>query len=181
MPIERRTLLKRAVGGVNALIGVIVAVPAVRYLFDPVWKARKDAAFIRVLPLSALTPDQPARVNVIAERQDAYTHYPPGAIGNVFLIREDKGGEPAVRCLQVICPHLGCAIEYLSDRAEGSFGCPCHASDFDKAGRRRAGPAPRNMDSLECRITGPDATGQHWVEVKYQEFQTGIAEKHLRT
>ena len=82
-------------------------------------------------------------------------------------------GQP--RVLSAVCPHLGCAIDYAADR--NTFNCPCHASEFDAAGRRRLGPSPRDMDELECRISDADESGVRWVEVKYQEFQTGVSEK----
>jgi ubiquinol-cytochrome c reductase iron-sulfur subunit len=44
-----------------------------------------------------------------------------------------------------VCTHLGCVP--LADRGdyEGWF-CPCHGSHYDKSGRIRKGPAPRNLD-----------------------------------
>jgi Rieske Fe-S protein len=174
--LDRRTFLRRAVAGVGGVIAAVVGIPAIRYLFDPLTRSRRNDDFIRLLPLSALAAGQTVRVAVTRDKSDAYTHYPPGTIGQVFLTRD---GETGVRCLQVICPHLGCAIDYLPDR--GSFACPCHASDFDATGRRLSGPAPRDMDPLPCRLSAPDAAGERWVEVKYQEFEAGIAERISKT
>ncbi|MFQ5413638.1 MAG: ubiquinol-cytochrome c reductase iron-sulfur subunit [Phycisphaerae bacterium] len=175
--MERRSFIKRAVVAVNGLIALVVAVPAVRYLIDPVFRSGRRSGFIRVAPLSALSRDHPLRVTVVADRQDAYTRYPPGPIGQVFLLLgEGSGGEPTVRCLQVICPHLGCAVEYRAERTV--FACPCHASEFDAAGRRLSGPAPRHMDELPCRVVSSGASDDpeaSWVEVKYEVFRTGIA------
>jgi hypothetical protein len=86
-------------------------------------------------------------------------------------------GEPFVRCFQTICPHLGCGIDYVAH--SNAFACPCHASRFDADGRRRFGPSPRDMDRLECRVSPPDEIGQRWIEVRYQEFQTGVAERRV--
>lgn len=177
--MERRTFLRRSFAAVNAAIGLIVGLPAVRYVLDPLSRTRKDGEFIRVAPLSALSPGRPYRAAVVAERVDAYTRHPPGTLGQVFLIQDGDARNPSVRCLQTICPHFGCSINYLPDR--DSFACPCHASDFDKSGRRLVGPAPRHMDALECRVTGPDASGQHWVEVKYEEFAVGKADRTHKT
>ncbi len=178
--MERRAFLKRSLAAVSGIMAAIVGIPAVRYLLDPLARSRKAGRFIRVLPLSALVPGRPVRAAVITERTDAYTRYPPGVVGQVFLIRDDDGKTTAsIRCFQTICPHLGCAIDYLT--AQGSFACPCHTSDFDKSGRRLKGPSPRDMDPLECRVTEADADGQHWVEVKYQEFVPGVAERIAKT
>ena len=129
-----------------------------------------------VAPLSAAVAGRPLRVTVSSERWDAYMRYPPGPIGAVWLLREDDAdGRPSIRCLQVVCPHLGCGIDYAVDR--GVFNCPCHASEFDGTGRRRFGPSPRDMDELECRISDAGDEGRRWIEVRYQEFATGVAVK----
>lgn len=174
--MERRSFLKWLTALVNAVLAAIVAVPAVRYVLDPLRRGRNGAAFVRVAALADVPADRPVRVPVIAERVDSYTRYPPQAIGAVWLLRQDAAdGTPSVRALQVICPHLGCGVDFAQDR--GRFACPCHTSDFDPTGRRLGGPAPRDMDELACRIVGPDAEGQSWVEVQYEVFRTGIAEK----
>lgn len=174
--MERRTFLKRSFIAVSTAIGAILALPGLRYLLDPLTRGRRTEDYFRVLPLSALVPGQPVRVPVIAERTDAYTHHPPGAIGHVFLIRDPDGPNgPVVRCMQVTCPHLGCQLDFATDR--DAFACPCHASDFDKSGKRRMGPSPRDMDPLECRVSEPDASGQHWVEVQFVEYITGTSRR----
>lgn len=49
-----------------------------------------------------------------------------------------------------ICTHLGCIPKGQSiGDARGDFGgwfCPCHGSHYDRAGRIRKGPAPRNLE-----------------------------------
>ena len=206
--------MKRAVVAVNGLIGLVLAIPILRFVHDPLRRTRSGGAFLRVAPLSALTEGRPIRFTVISERRDAYTWHPSGPIGAVYLTLEpsdsetdDSNGGPDaadgstrngqgdggqamddrvpddraanVRCVQVICPHLGCAVEYHADQS--AFACPCHASTFDAAGKREGGPAPRDLDTLPCRVTRPDAAGHRWIEVRYEEFQTGIAEKRERT
>jgi Rieske Fe-S protein len=168
--------LKTLAAGLNGLIGLAVVIPGMRFLLDPLRRAPHKRGFIRVAPVTSLTVGRPQRVTVPADRWDAYTHHPPGPIGNVWLFRNESGDrDPKIRCLHVICPHLGCAIDYAADR--NAFNCPCHASEFDPAGRRRFGPSPRDMDELDCRISDADESGVRWVEVQYQEFQTGVSEK----
>jgi menaquinol-cytochrome c reductase iron-sulfur subunit len=174
--MQRRTFLKTLAAGVNGLLGLAVVIPGIRFLLDPLRRASRDRGFIRVAPLTSLNAGRPTQATVLADRWDAYVHHPPGPIGHVWLLRGDKDDrDPKVRCLHVICPHLGCAIDYTADR--NAFHCPCHASEFDPEGRRRLGPSPRDMDELECRISEPDDRGERWVEVKYQEFQTGVPDK----
>lgn len=43
-----------------------------------------------------------------------------------------------------VCTHLGCIP--LGDRGDyGGWFCPCHGSHYDKSGRIRKGPAPKNL------------------------------------
>lgn len=43
-----------------------------------------------------------------------------------------------------VCTHLGCVP--LGEAGDfGGWFCPCHGSHYDKAGRIRKGPAPRNL------------------------------------
>lgn len=184
--MTRRSWLQWMVGGVHALIAALVGAPAVAFVLSPILRrqgpsaASSDAAtgFLRVASFSVLKGDRPVRVPVVAARIDAFTTHPPQPVGGVWLLREhpDQSDSP-IRCLQVTCPHLGCAVDFATDR--GSFACPCHASDFDRLGRRVAGPSPRDMDALQCRVTDPDANGRRWVEVQFERYQAGIAEKRV--
>ena len=180
----RRSFLKVVALTARGLAGLILAIPFVRFLVGPLKQRGADGEFIRVADLSSLPSDRPVRVAVASDRWDAYTHFPPGPIGSVWLIPPAVDVSPTdttrkIRCLQTICPHLGCGTNYVAQR--GSFECPCHASDFDLSGRRLEGPSPRDLGELECRVTESDAEGRRWVEVKFEKFQTGVASKRAIT
>lgn len=175
--MERRNFLKRLAGTLYAAVGAILAVPALRYLTDPLRRRRTSGDFLRAVPQDSLAADRPTRVTLRTDRWDAFIHHPPGPVGNVWLTRAKDGANP--RCLQAICPHLGCGIEYAADR--NAFYCPCHASEFDTDGRRRFGPSPRDMDELPCRMSDADPAGVRWIEVQYVEFQSGVPDKRPLT
>lgn len=183
--MDRRSLLKAAARGMQGVVALVLAIPAVRFLLGPLRRSEGEADYTRVAPLSAVTPDRPVRANVIAERTDAFLRYPPSAIGSVWLVRTTEegtageSGDPPVRCFQTICPHLGCAIGLAPSSQR--FRCPCHASDFDLSGHALSGPSPRDMDELACRVTEPDDDGARWVEVRYARFRTGTSEKQRIT
>ena len=57
-----------------------------------------------------------------------------------------------------ICTHLGCVPIGQDGAGVGEFGgwfCPCHGSHYDRSGRIRKGPAPRNLD-IPLYSLGPD-------------------------
>jgi Rieske Fe-S protein len=142
--------------------------PAVRLALAPALSgARAEGRWIRVARLADVEDGESKRVSVIAEVTDAFTHYAREKLGAVWLQR--RGDE--IRALSVTCPHLGCSVE----KHESGFGCPCHASNFNHAGKRVSGPAPRDMDALETRVVGNG--DERAIEVRFQKFRQGIPER----
>lgn len=159
-------------GGLVAVFPFMAGLVAVT---DPLRRSKGQAREIRVATLDALPDDGvPRAFPVIADRQDAWTHYPPEPIGAVYLVRDP--GQSTVRAMNATCPHAGCFVGYLA--AEKYFRCPCHTSAFDREGRILSDISrvpPRDMDQLECEVRDAGGTGEIWV--KFQNFQTGIKEK----
>jgi len=172
--MHRRTLLKSMALFLQAAIAALLGIPSLRFLLDPFRRKRGTAEFVRVARLSALSGDKPVRAVIRDAREDSFVHYPPGPVGSVWLV-PSLDGTALPRCLQSVCPHLGCGIDYVE--GIGVFTCPCHASDFDRSGKTLSGPSPRDMDTLDCRLSDPDESGERWVEVRYEEFQTGVAQR----
>ncbi len=169
--LQRRSFVTASIAFVHAAIGLPLAAAGLRMLLAPLKPKRRAPSFLRVAPLAGIAKERPVRVDVLADRWDAYTHHPPGPIGQVWLLRVGVDDPPRVRCWQSICPHLGCGIAYSQDRR--AFRCPCHNAAFDLDGRVQSGPAPRGMDELACRVSEPDDEGRRWVEVEFERFQTG--------
>jgi cytochrome b6-f complex iron-sulfur subunit len=48
------------------------------------------------------------------------------------------------------CPHLGCRVP--SCDSSRWFECPCHGSQYNQAGEKKAGPAPRGMDRFAISV-----------------------------
>ncbi|MDP9467149.1 MAG: Rieske 2Fe-2S domain-containing protein [Chloroflexota bacterium] len=61
----------------------------------------------------------------------------------------DPGAE--VLALYRKCPHLGCQIPTLCEQSHW-FECLCHGSKYTILGEKRAGPAPRGMDSFAVDV-----------------------------
>lgn len=185
--MTRRTLFEWLARTLGAACAAIVAMPAVRYLVDPLWRrpsAERD--FKRVVRLDALPVGTAREFAVRDLRQDAWTLYPEETIGRVWLVRQTDGSVAPDQCkvdvFANVCPHLGCAIQL--DSAGKKFVCPCHKAGFRLAGQRlgerdlgHKNPAPRDMDSLDCRVAQDEETQQWWVEVRFQKFKQGLTSK----
>lgn len=62
------------------------------------------------------------------------------AEGKTGVYRDEDG---QVYQVDIVCPHLGCELEWNPD--EKSWDCPCHGSRFDYRGRLLEGPAQQDI------------------------------------
>ncbi|MDH3705176.1 MAG: Rieske 2Fe-2S domain-containing protein [Acidimicrobiia bacterium] len=81
------------------------------------------------------------------------TEYPSGALEKAqqgYSQPELNAMEAGVTALYQKCPHLGCRIP--SCLSSQWFECPCHGSQYNQAGEKRGGPAPRGMDHFATSV-----------------------------
>lgn len=91
----------------------------------------------------------------LAEGRMWITEYPAGAIEKakaVYSAAELTGMEAGVLALYQKCPHLGCRVP--SCPTSQWFECPCHGSQYNQAGEKKGGPAPRGMDRFVMEVSG---------------------------
>ncbi len=97
-----------------------------------------------------LTPAEIAAANKV----DAKTLRDPETLAQ----RTKPGNEKWLITLGV-CTHLGCVpLGAREGEKRGDFGgyfCPCHGSQYDTAGRIRAGPAPKNLEVPQYAFKSP--------------------------
>lgn len=176
----RRGFLKKALAVViGGFISLFPAAAGLAVFVDPL-RSRKMAGggaegFLKVLPLDALQVGVPRRVTIIADRHDAWNFFPQQPVGAVYLMRQEDG---SVIALNVTCPHAGCSVDFVPDRAV--YQCPCHDSSFHPSGEiaNERSPAPRGLDTLEVDAEKLKS-GEVWV--KYQNFRSAVPEKIAET
>jgi len=61
------------------------------------------------------------------------------------------GLQQGVLALYQKCPHLGCRVP--SCPTSQWFECPCHGSQYNQAGEKKGGPAPRGMDRFAMEVS----------------------------
>jgi len=154
----------------SGLATLLVAVPGVAFLCDPLSRGTKTGRRHRLLKLSDLEIGVPRKVVIIDQRVDAWTRYPEGPIGAVWLVRRD---DRTVEAFSTICPHLGCPVDYVL--TEKQYFCPCHGAQFAADGGIVSGPQRRGLDRLDVTIV--KAGRDQWVSVVFQRFALGIPEK----
>jgi menaquinol-cytochrome c reductase iron-sulfur subunit len=154
---------------VLAAIGLMIAIPAVRYLWSPLRaKAGTDTGttFLDAGLLADIKPGEWRLVTVEKTHQDGWKK---SKVRHAVWVRRHGEGEQGITVLSSICPHLGCPVNWHPD--ESRFICPCHGGIFDIDGRHTSGPPPRGMDPLAHEVRG----GRLYVQ--WQDFKIGVADR----
>lgn len=168
--MDRRRFFQRSSGLLSIAYAAFLAIPGVGFLISPLREARKKSKQHRLAKLADLEIDQPLKVVVTDQRIDAWTRYPKGPIGSVWIVRRD---DQTVEAFSATCPHLGCAVQHVP--TEEQFYCPCHEARFNQDGAVKSGPSRRGLDKLEVDL---EPVGEEiWVTVRFQKFELGSAEK----
>jgi cytochrome b6-f complex iron-sulfur subunit len=63
-----------------------------------------------------------------------------------------EGMQGGVTALYQKCVHLGCRVPWC--KSSQWFECPCHGSQYNRVGERKAGPAPRGLDRFGVEVSG---------------------------
>ncbi len=110
------------------------------------------AAFARFLQPNVTTP-APGPVEI-----GALSDYAVGSLtfienARAYLGRDERG----FYALTAICTHLGCTPRLEAD----AFACPCHGSQFTRAGDVVNGPATRALDRA---FVGRAASGKLFID-----------------
>jgi Rieske Fe-S protein len=166
----RRTFLSFCTGGLLTFLGLLIAVPVIRYLWAPLrGNEGGEGTGSHFVDVGSLTdiPQGEWRLRLVeAVQQDGWKRT---RVRHSVWVRRDGEGEQGVKVLSSLCPHLGCPINWHTDQAH--FDCPCHGGVFDATGRQVSGPPPRSMDPLDFQVRA----GRLWV--RWQEFRIGVAER----
>lgn len=162
---SRRGALKLGVGLLGVGLAAIPAVPAIGYVVHPLGGGGdKHTGFVPAGKRAGFG-STPVRVDLRADRVDAWARESDVKLGSCWVIEKDG----KLTALSTTCPHLGCAVDF--DAAAGKFKCPCHRSAFALDGTVEEGPSPRPMDALELQET------DGLVAIRFQRFRTGVSAK----
>jgi Rieske Fe-S protein len=165
---SRRVFLKTVgIGGIGLGLAAVTAGPALAFVAYPLSNVTVSGVdgFIKVGKAETFKPGVPTKVDVYADKRDAWNRVVAVKVGSAWITREPAG----LKAYSTVCPHLGCAVDYDGDDAK--YKCPCHHSTFGLTGTVEGGPAPRGMDVLEVEEK------EGMVAIRYQRFRQGIADK----
>jgi menaquinol-cytochrome c reductase iron-sulfur subunit len=168
---NRRGFLGWCTGLLLAVLGLLVAVPALGYVCAPLRRRRQEdaggAGFVDIGPVADLPVGEWSLRTVTLTQEDAWTKR--GQVRRAVWVRRQADGDGTMTVLSPLCPHLGCPINWHPDRAQ--FQCPCHGGVFASDGKSVSGPPPRSMDPLAFEVRA----GRLWV--RWQDFKIGVADR----
>jgi len=142
----RRRFYEAVIVGVQAVIGIALAIPTVAYLLAPP-KPRREADMIEAMDIGTLTPNEPVEVSFRKSRVDGWK-----VINEKRTAWVVKMADNNVVAYGPQCTHLGCAYHWEGQKKQ--FVCPCHNSFFSIDGKLVSGPAPRPLDRYVTKING---------------------------
>jgi menaquinol-cytochrome c reductase iron-sulfur subunit len=172
--IDRREFHRLGTLVLGSVMGLVLAVPGVAYLLDPLRRKGGAAGFLPLARLGELKVGVPRSFPVSRARQDAWVNYPEEPVGSIWVVRQPEGATPPVVAFSSKCPHAGCPVDLAADGR--SFQCPCHKSAFTLTGQPTNDVPPRPMDTLEVQLADPKDPNTE-IRVKYQIFRTQAKEK----
>src|SRR5580765_8079616 len=145
--VSRRQMLMTFGIALNAVAGVLFAIPVVGYIFGPSKRKaiRNQSAWI---PLGSLTqfPEGETR---LATFRNPFVRPWDGDTGNipcwVRRISADK-----LQVFAINCTHLGCPVRWFPQ--SGLFMCPCHGGVYYSDGARASGPPEGGMFEYPYKV-----------------------------
>jgi len=145
---SRRTFLFKLSLAANGLVGAVMAVPILGYLFGAATKkAEAQNSWIDLGPLSNF-PEGETR---LATFRNPVTTAWDGQTGDIpCWVRRVSG--TTFQVFAINCAHLGCPVRWFAESK--LFLCPCHGGAYYEDGSRASGPPERGLFEYEHKLSG---------------------------
>jgi Rieske Fe-S protein len=145
--VSRRGALMKLGILFNGVVGAILAVPIVGYIFSPVIRARKPG-YGSWLSLGSLDQFPEGQTRLATYRSPA-ANPSDGETANIPCWVRRVDGEK-FQVFAINCAHLGCPVRWFPQ--SGLFMCPCHGGAYYSDGSRASGPPERGLFEYPYRL-----------------------------
>ena len=151
--VTRSQFLSISSVGMGAMIGAVIGVPAAAYVLAPV---TQESTFQHVFlgKVDAFPADPNGQFKPVAAQyvEDPSEPYTSPGLAWVYNSGKQNHDWLATDAMFIVfsnrCMHLGCPVA----ASLTGFACPCHGGQYDKEGRRTAGPPIRPLDRFQWEI-----------------------------
>lgn len=150
----RRWLLVKLGLLFNGVLGLLLAVPLIRYLLSPALRARQDRGWVSLGSLERFPVGQTRLAtfrNPVVRPEDGQTAQ------LACWVRHVEANQFQVFAIN--CAHLGCPVRWFPQSS--LFLCPCHGGAYYADGSRASGPPERGLFEYRYRLDG----GELHIEV----------------
>jgi Rieske Fe-S protein len=145
LTVSRRWLLLTVGAFFNAVVGVAVAVPVVKYLLSPI---KSDDAYRSWVSLGSVDTF-PVGETRLAKFTNPVSLAWDGETDRVACwVR--RISEREFQVFAINCAHLGCPVRWFPQ--SGLFMCPCHGGAYYADGSRASGPPERGLFTYDTKI-----------------------------
>jgi menaquinol-cytochrome c reductase iron-sulfur subunit len=145
---SRRSFLFNVAVGLNAAVGLVLAVPILGYVLAPAFKkSSATGAWIKIGSIDDFPVSETRLVNFfspVASLGDGETAKIPCWVRRV--------ADRQFQVFAVNCAHLGCPVRWFAQSK--LFLCPCHGGAYYQDGSRAAGPPERGLFEYPARLDG---------------------------
>lgn len=147
--LTRRSLLMKIAIFFNGMIGLILAVPIVRYLLSPVVREKKGVydAWVALGNLEQF----PSGQTRLATYRNPVVSPTDGATADIACWVRNVDGQN-FQVFAINCAHLGCPVRWFPQ--SNLFMCPCHGGVYYQDGARASGPPERGLFEYHYKVDG---------------------------
>ena len=147
--LSRRRMLMKLGILFNGAVGMVLAVPIVRYLLSPLSRERKPG-YRSWVSLGSVA-NFPAGETRFATYRNPMVRPSDGETATIACwVRNIDGARFQV--FAVNCAHLGCPVRWFPQ--SNLFMCPCHGGAYYADGARASGPPERGLFEQRYKIEG---------------------------
>jgi menaquinol-cytochrome c reductase iron-sulfur subunit len=142
----RRVFLFKLAVAMNAVVGVVLAVPLLGYVLGPALKkGSKVGSWISLGGVDSFPIGQTTLVDFVSpvkSLDDGETAKIP-----CWVRRQSQD---QFQVFAINCAHLGCPVRWFAQSQ--LFMCPCHGGAYYANGERAAGPPERGLFEYESKV-----------------------------
>jgi Rieske Fe-S protein len=145
LTVSRRWLLLKVGAFFNAVVGIAVAVPVVKYLLSPV---KSDDAYKSWISLGAADSFPIGETRLVKFTNPVSRAWDGETDRVACWVRRNAATEFQVFAIN--CAHLGCPVRWFPKSQ--LFMCPCHGGAYYADGSRASGPPERGLFTYDTKI-----------------------------
>lgn len=145
--VTRRDFFMKLGIFLNGFVGIILAVPIVRYLLSPVARERKTG-YESWIPLGNVEQFPSGETRLATYRNPIVNTWDGDTADIACWVRNVDG--QTFQVFAINCAHLGCPVRWFPQSS--LFMCPCHGGAYYQDGSRASGPPERGLFEYHYRI-----------------------------